>query len=53
MESIPGWGMKIPHTTGQLSPKVTARVHEPQRKKPHDMKKIPGAAAKTPQSQIK
>ena len=25
MGSIPGWGTKIPHTTGQLSPQVTTR----------------------------
>ena len=32
--SIPGWGIKIPHATGQLSPRAATTELAPQRESP-------------------
>ena len=46
--SIPGWGTKIPHTTGKLSRRVAAtRAHVPQLESPHTARTITRAATKT------
>ena len=60
MDSIPGWGTRIPHATEQQSPQVTTtepthhnwRLCAVQEKVPHDALKILCAATKTLCSQI-
>ena len=45
--SIPGWGTKIPHTTGKLSRRAaTTRAHVPQLESPHTAREITHAATK-------
>ena len=51
--SIPGWGTKIPHTTGKLSwHAATSGAHVPQLESPHTTRKITHAPTKTRRNQI-
>ena len=48
--SIPGWGTKIPHAVGQLSPRATTKEPERHNYRAHALWSL-GAATKTQYSQ--
>ena len=48
---ISGRGTKTPQASEQLSPHPATAAHVPPQKTPHDMRKMPRAAAETPRSQ--
>ena len=48
--SIPGWGTKIPHATGQINPRATTReklMHHSEEHERYSMPKLKPSATKT------
>ena len=48
--SIPGWGTKIPHATGQINPRATTReklMHHSEEYERYSMPKLKPSATKT------
>ena len=47
MASIPGWGTKIPHDAGQLSPRTATSEPMPSRARTPQLERSPQAATKS------